>query len=69
MKGREIARSDEAKYFEEIKKTGNNVVTELTPAQKKGFQDATLSVWDLVKEKVGADLIKSLKEELAKAPD
>ncbi len=69
LKGREIARSDEAKYIEDIKKTGNVVITELTPAQKKVFQDATASVWNLVQEKVGADLIKTLKEELAKAPD
>lgn len=69
LKGREIARSDEAKYIEDIKKTGTCVITELTPAQKKAFQDATLSVWDLVKEKAGEALIKELKEELAKAPD
>jgi len=69
LKGREIARNDEAKYIEDIKKTGLATFTELTADQKKAFQTATASVWDLVTEKAGPDLIKELKAELQKAPD
>jgi tripartite ATP-independent transporter DctP family solute receptor len=69
IKGREIARNDEAKYIEDIKKTGLATFTELTADQKKAFQTATASVWDLVTEKAGPELIKELKAEIAKAPD
>ncbi len=69
IKGREIARSDEAKYIEAIKKTGLASFTELTKEQKKAFQDATASVWEVVAAKAGAPLIADLKAELQKAPD
>jgi TRAP-type transport system periplasmic protein len=69
IKGREIARSDEVKYIEDIKKSGLATFTELTADQKKAFQNATASVWDVVSEKTGPELIKELKAELAKAPD
>jgi TRAP-type transport system periplasmic protein len=68
LKGREIARADEAKYISEIAKTGDCVITELTPDQKRAFQEATASVWDLVTKKAGAELVRDLKAELQKAP-
>jgi tripartite ATP-independent transporter DctP family solute receptor len=69
IKGREIARSDEANYIDAIKKTGLASFTELTNEQKKAFQDATASVWELVSAKAGAPLIADLKAELQKAPN
>ncbi len=67
--GRDIARKDEEKYIEDIKKNSECIIIELTDAQKKAFQDATQSVWGLVQEKVGEGLIKDLKVELSKTPE
>jgi TRAP-type transport system periplasmic protein len=65
LANRKINRENEGKLLEEIKKSGA-IVTVLTPAQKKAFQDKTAPVWKLVEEKVGSSLIKQLKSELAK---
>ena len=64
---RQINREAAVKNLEQIKAAGG-VVTELSAEQKKAFQDLTASVWGLVEAKVGPDLIKRLKTEIAKAP-
>jgi TRAP-type transport system periplasmic protein len=63
---RKINREALVKNLEDMKKAGT-IVTELTPEQKKTFQDLTAPVWKQVEEKVGADLIKDLKDEITKA--
>lgn len=68
LKGRQIARQQDAKYMKQVEESGNNVITTLTPAQKKLWQKATMPVWNLVEQKVGATLISQLKAQLAKAP-
>lgn len=62
---RQLNREATINYVEAIKKEGG-VVTVLIPEQKKAFQDMTAPVWNQVKDKVGADLIKQLKAELDK---
>lgn len=51
--------------LEIIKEEGGTVV-ELTPEQKKPFQEATKSVWDLVAKQVGQDFIDEVRAEIEK---
>ncbi|WP_319560680.1 TRAP transporter substrate-binding protein DctP [Marispirochaeta sp.] len=65
VRDREIARADESSYLEEISEAEATTV-ELSVAQKQAFQEATQPVWDSVAKKVGEELIKELKADLAK---
>ena len=56
---RETLNAEEAKYLEEMEK-GGMTVTRLTPEQSAKFQKAMEPVWDKYREKIGADLIKSV---------
>ncbi|RKJ46009.1 transporter, partial [Butyricicoccus sp. 1XD8-22] len=51
-------------YIQKIKDVGVEV-TELTEEQIKAFQEFGLSQWDNYESTYGAELIQSLKEELA----
>ncbi|WP_319529908.1 TRAP transporter substrate-binding protein [uncultured Cohaesibacter sp.] len=51
----------EAKYLDEMEK-GGMTVTRLTPEQAGAFQKAMEPVWDEYRDKIGADLIKSVVE-------
>lgn len=62
---RKINREATLENLESMKAEGA-IVTNLTVEQKKAFQDLTAPVWDKVGEKVGDELIKELKDELAK---
>jgi tripartite ATP-independent transporter DctP family solute receptor len=62
-RSREIARSQESALLREMKDTGCTII-EFTDAQKVPFQQATTSVWNLVSDRVGADIFNDLKKEL-----
>lgn len=56
---RETLNAEEAKYLADMEKEGMTV-TRLTPEQSAAFQKAMEPVWDKYREKIGADLIKSV---------
>jgi tripartite ATP-independent transporter DctP family solute receptor len=64
-RSREIARSQEADMLKEMRDGGCTII-ELTDAQKIPFQQATLSVWDLVSDRVGKDIFENLRTALGK---
>ena len=62
---RALNRQMNKDYVGELRKNGM-VVTELTPAQQKAFQDAVKTVYDQYQYKIGTDLIKKVNDVTSK---
>lgn len=63
---REINRKMNSEFVDNLKKAGVTV-TELTPEQKKAFQDAVASVYATWEPKIGQDFVNEFKATVEKA--
>lgn len=62
---RKLNRDKEKECIEKMKGLGN-VITDITPDQKKLFEEKTKPVWDTIAKDVGPDIINLIKAEREK---
>ena len=62
---RKVSKEMNTSYVAKLREAGM-IVTELTPAQVKAFQDATNSVYDQFSERIGKEIVAEVRAEVVK---